>query len=253
MTTDNDRVGVIIVAAGASERMGFDKVYAGLLGKPMIAHTIAAFEQCPEVHEIVVVLSEENMQQTQVGGKLRTVCQGGARRQDSVKAGLQHITDSCQWVMVHDGDRPCVPQWLIRRGLEAVRATGAAIPALPVTDTIKRVASPPEVDIRGPHHGAGTPYVAPFVLETLQGNLRSVQTPQVFSYALLVEAHQAGLMGPTVTDDAALVEKRGHEVRVFPGSPDNIKITIPQDLERARQIFLDRAGRVGPYLWTRNL
>ncbi|MCH8238081.1 MAG: 2-C-methyl-D-erythritol 4-phosphate cytidylyltransferase, partial [Proteobacteria bacterium] len=200
-----------------------EKVIAPLLGKPMIAHAISAFEECPQVREIVLVLSPGNLEQGRslmaLGEwrKLAKVCPGGPRRQDSVKAGLQSLSH-CQWVMVHDGARPCVTQELLQRGLEQVLATGAAIPALPMNDTGKKV------DSEG------------IVLETLQREgLRAVQTPQVFSTELLRKAYQEDL--DEVTDDASLLEKLGHQVKVFRGSDENIKVTTPEDLIFAEAIL----------------
>jgi 2-C-methyl-D-erythritol 4-phosphate cytidylyltransferase len=203
-----------------------DKVFATLFGKPLIAHTVSVFEECPSVSEIVLVLSSGNLEQgrrlvTQEGWKkLKQVCLGGPRRQDSVKAGLQHLSP-CQWIMVHDGARPCITQELIKLGLEAVLATGAAIPAIAVSDTIKKV------------HPEGT------VQETLRREeLRAGQTPQVFRSDLLQEAYQGDLDG--VTDDASLVERLGHRVKTFPGSPENIKVTTQMDLRLAEAILRSR-------------
>ncbi|MDA0987782.1 MAG: 2-C-methyl-D-erythritol 4-phosphate cytidylyltransferase [Chloroflexi bacterium] len=230
---DNSRVGVIIVAAGASQRMmgrdmkPRDKIFEPLLGRPVISHTISVFEECPLVYEIVLVLGEHNLGKGRslaaVEGwkKLKHVCLGGQRRQDSVKAGLQHISQ-CEWVMVHDGARPCVTQEIIRLGLEKVLETGAAVPAIAVNDTMKKVSAD------------GT------VQETLQReSLRAVQTPQVFHYDLLQEAYRGDPDG--VTDDASLVERLGHSVKVFTGSAENIKITTQVDLYLAEAIFKSRA------------
>ncbi|MBF8268054.1 MAG: 2-C-methyl-D-erythritol 4-phosphate cytidylyltransferase [Dehalococcoidia bacterium] len=226
------RVGVIIVAAGASRRMTgedalpLDKVFAPLAGKPMIAHTISAFQEYPQVGEIVLVLSQDNLERGRSlvaqGGWRRPVevCLGGPRRQDSVKVGLQRLSP-CSWIMVHDGARPCVTQELLQRALEEASTTGAAIPALPVNDTIKRVQDS-------------------FVLETLpRETLRAVQTPQVFRSELLRRAYQGDL--DEVTDDASLVEKLGHRVKVFLGSYENIKVTTREDLVFAEAILRRRA------------
>jgi 2-C-methyl-D-erythritol 4-phosphate cytidylyltransferase len=232
--SDNSRVGVIIVAAGASQRMmgrdlkPQDKIFEPLLGRPVISHTISVFEECPLVYEIVLVLGQHNLEMGQALAagerwrKLKHVCLGGQRRQDSVKAGLQHISQ-CKWVMVHDGARPCVTQEIIRLGLEKVLETGAAVPAIAVNDTMKKVSADDTVQ------------------ETLQREgLRVVQTPQVFHYDLLQEAYQEDPDG--VTDDASLVERQGHSVKVFTGSTENIKITTQVDLHLAEAIFKSRAN-----------
>ena len=222
--------GVVIVAAGVSRRMdGVDKVFAPLLGKPVISHTIAAFEACPQVGEIVLALHRDNLErgrrlvEAEGWRKVRQVCPGGERRQDSVKVGLDSLSP-CLWVMVHDGARPCVTQDILGSGIGEAERTGAAIPAVPVNDTVKMV------DAEG------------VALRTMpRDELRAVQTPQVFRYDLLRKAYQGDM--DDVTDDASLVERLGHKVRVFPGSPDNIKITTRIDLLLAEAILRDRVAR----------
>ena len=222
------RVGVVIVSAGEGRRMeGVDKIVTTLFGKPLVAHAISAFEECPQVSEIVLVLAESNVEWgcqlvAQEGWqKVSHVCPGGARRQDSVKAGLKHLSP-CQWVVIHDGARPCVTPDIIQRGLEQVRHTGAAIAGVPAKDTIKRV-SPEGVVLDTPPRQM----------------LWAVQTPQVFRYDVLNQAHE-GDPGE-VTDDASLVERMGHPVKVFWGSYENIKVTTPEDLAIAETILRGRA------------
>ena len=224
-----ERAGVVIVAAGVSRRMGdVDKVFATLLGKPLIAHTVAAFEECPDVGEIVIVLHADNLGrgrwlvEAEGWTKVKGVCAGGERRQDSVKAGLDSLTP-CAWVMVHDGARPCVTPAVLQRGVQAAARSGSAIPVVPVTDTVKSVDSDGAV--------LGT---------TPRDTLRAVQTPQVFPYNLLLSAYEENL--DDVTDDASLLERLGHAVMVFDGSPENIKVTTPVDLLLAEAILRSRAG-----------
>jgi 2-C-methyl-D-erythritol 4-phosphate cytidylyltransferase len=146
---------------------------------------------------------------------------GGARRQDSVRAGLAAL-GPCTWVAVHDAARPFADHTLLLRTLEAARATGAAVAAVPVQDTIKRVR-----DGR--------------VVETLaRAELWAVQTPQVFRGALLARAHEAATA--EATDDAALVERLGVPVAVATGAYVNIKVTTPDDLVLARLLWQQRAG-----------
>ena len=217
MSSRRQSVGAIVAAAGRSLRMsGADKLFAIVGGSPLLAHTLLAFEVCRLVERIVLVLSSESLQRGQAlvrdcgFDKVATVCPGGKRRQDSVRLGLEALTP-CQWVVVHDGARPLVTAELIERGLEAARDTGAAIAAVPAADTIK------QVDPSG------------LVLRTLdRADLWAVQTPQVFRYDLLCEAHRQAQA--EVTDDAALIEGMGSRVKVFTGSPRNIKITTAQDL-----------------------
>ncbi|MFH1015911.1 MAG: 2-C-methyl-D-erythritol 4-phosphate cytidylyltransferase, partial [Chloroflexota bacterium] len=146
---------------------------------------------------------------------------GGERRQDSVAAGLK-LTGKCDWVVIHDGARPFVTIDLIERGLEAAKETGAAIAAVPVTDTIKE---------------AGEDSI---VRQTLpRQNLWAVQTPQVFRIDIITEAYRRAR--GDVTDDAMLVEQMGHKVKVFMGSYDNIKITTPEDLALA-EVLVKKYG-----------
>ena len=141
------RVGVVVVAAGASHRMdGVDKVFAPLAGAPLITHSLRAFQEATGIHSVALVLAEARVKlgkQIVAEAKLTKVSAitaGGARRQDSVASGLKSL-DRCDIVMVHDGARPLVDLGIISRALEAVTETGAASAAVPVTDTIKTAGS----------------------------------------------------------------------------------------------------------------
>ena len=211
------RVGVVIVAAGQSRRMeGIDKVFAPVLGRSLLAWTVEVYERSPVVDEIVIALDRRKIEKGRVLAqqegwrKVSQLCRGGMRRQDSVREALWRI-GKCDWVAIHDGARPCAEEGLLLAGLEAAQETGAAVPALPMTDTLKRADA----------HG--------LAVETLdRANLWTVQTPQIFRYAILWAAYQQS--STDVTDDAALVELMGHQVRLFPGSRGNIKVTVPEDL-----------------------
>lgn len=213
------QVGVVIVAAGSSTRMeGVDKTFAPLLGRPLIAHTIDRFEECPSITQIVLVLAAgaldtgRSLVRDRGYRKVSHICAGGKRRQDSVRAGLE-VLEPCQWVMVHDGARPGLDTALMLRGLDAAAGSpdGAAIAGVPVKDTIKVVDETGLI--------TGTP-----PRETLW----AAQTPQVFSYDLLCRAH-AQFAGDA-TDDAMMVEALGFQVKMFPGSYENLKVTTPEDL-----------------------
>jgi 2-C-methyl-D-erythritol 4-phosphate cytidylyltransferase len=230
MLPSQESVGAIIAAAGRSERMGGkDKLFAVVGGKPLLAHTLSAFQTCRGVDRVVVVLSPENMERgrelvAEAGfDKVATICQGGECRQDSVRNGLEELA-SCQWVVVHDGARPLVTAELIERGLAAAKETGAAIAALPMRDTVKEV-EPPGVIGR----------------TISRGQLWAAQTPQVFRYDILRDAHQRAQ--GEATDDAALVESLGCQVRVFDGSPWNIKVTTAADLAVVEALLAQ--GRAG--------
>ncbi len=210
-------VGVVIAAAGSSRRMqGADKLFIEVAGRPVLAHTVQRFHDSPVVGRICLVTradagAEWRDNVRELGWrKVVAVVSGGARRQDSVVAGLRAL-GPCQWVMVHDGARPCVTHEIILRGLEAARETGAAIAAVPAKDTIKTVAPDGVV--------TGTP-----PRETLW----QVQTPQVFRYDILLQAYAAA--HGDVTDDASLVEQAGHRVKVFMGAYTNVKVTTPEDV-----------------------
>jgi 2-C-methyl-D-erythritol 4-phosphate cytidylyltransferase len=224
-----DTTGVVVVAAGSSSRMGgVDKIFAPVLGAPLISHALDVLEAFPPVAEIVLVLDEGSLEQ---GGslvrerayrKVSRICAGGPRRQDSVRCGLESLTP-CDWVIVHDGARPCLDRRMLWRGLKAARKSGASAAGIPVKDTIK-VVSPQRLVVDTPS----------------RARLWAAQTPQVFCYDLLCEAHQH--RAQTVTDDAAMVESMGHPVRMFRGSYENLKVTTPEDLAVAEAFLRTRAG-----------
>jgi len=215
--TDQPKVGAIIAAAGESRRMGgIDKVFAPLGGRPALSYVLDAFEKCDAVSQIVVVVSENNVKRCRqlIAEKKYSepieVCTGGERRQDSVVAGLKELKN-CDWVVIHDGARPLVTRELIEDGLEAAKETGAAVAAVPVTDTIK-IADDDRI-----------------VLETpVRQNLWAIQTPQVFRADIISRAYQKAK--GEVTDDASLVEALGSKVKLYMGAYDNIKITTTNDL-----------------------
>jgi len=225
---DGEPIGVIIAAAGSSRRAGQDKLFASVLGRPLLAWTLEPFLQYQSLQRLVLVLRREAMEAGQAladsleGSVPIVTCLGGERRQDSVRAGLEHLED-CVWVVVHDGARPCLSPDLIERGLEAARRSGAAVPVVPVTDTIKEVGE------------------ANRITRTLnRALLWAAQTPQVFRRELLVQAHEA-FAEETVTDDAELVERLGLPVSVFPGDPTNLKVTTAGDLLVAEALLAARA------------
>ena len=202
---------------------GVDKTFAPLLGTPLVAHTLNRFESSPVVSEIVLVLAGESVgrgrQMIADGGyhKVSNVVAGGQRRQDSVRNGLLALTP-CDYVMVHDGARPVVDDSMLERAAAAAVEHGAAVAGVPVKDTIKRVG--PDLTI------ADTPD---------RSLLWQAQTPQVFRYGLLLEAHR--LCDGDFTDDSAMVEAIGHTVRMFEGSYENIKVTTAGDLVVAEALL----------------
>jgi 2-C-methyl-D-erythritol 4-phosphate cytidylyltransferase len=218
----------IIVAAGRSERMaGDDKLWAPIAGpdgraRPLLAYAVAAFETCPAIARIVLVVAEDKLPQARAlveehhFGKVGCVVAGGARRQDSVRAGLDAI-GACDYVIIHDGARPLVTPHLIEEALATARETGASCCAIAAPDTVKEVADG---------------YIARTVDRS---RLMLAQTPQAFRYDLLVDAHKRSTSD--ATDDAALVEALGVRVRIAPGSTRNIKVTTPEDLALVRWLI----------------
>jgi 2-C-methyl-D-erythritol 4-phosphate cytidylyltransferase len=228
----NETVGAVVVAAGGSSRMGgIDKIFSPLLGIPLLAHVLDIFEGFSPISQVALVLGEGSLDrgrdlvQERGYGKVAEVCAGGERRQDSVRNGLSALNalSPCQWVIIHDGARPCLDGAMLQRGLDAARESGAAVAGVPVKDTIKVVSSQGMV--------ADTPP---------RDALWAAQTPQVFRFSLLWDAHQRR-PGP-VTDDAAMVESLGYPVKMFLGSYENLKVTTPEDLDIAGMLLRRRIG-----------
>lgn len=211
------RVGAIIVAAGSSARMGgVDKIFHPILGLPLVGYSLRVLQDSPEVDDIVLVVAPRSIEAAQrlvddLGcTKVVAVCPGGDRRQDSVGNGLDQLP-GVEWVLVQDGARPCITQDMVRRSLETASITGAAVAAVPVKDTIK------VVDDDG-----GVVHTVP------RDSLRAIQSPQTFTADILRRAHKE--VDSSVTDDATLVELLGYQVRSYPGSYANIKVTTPEDI-----------------------
>jgi 2-C-methyl-D-erythritol 4-phosphate cytidylyltransferase len=217
-----ERAAVVIVAAGSSRRMGGrDKLWLPLAGRLTLARTIDIFASSPLISTIILVLNPERLADARLlcaqenWRKLGGIVPGGVRRQDSVRAGLDllaEIAPETRWVMIHDGARPLVTSEILEAGLKAAQEHQAAVAAVPVKDTIKQVRdgiieSTPE-----------------------RSQLWAVQTPQVFAFPLIHQAHQTEVTKDEVTDDAVLLERLGYRVAIFPGSYTNLKITTQEDL-----------------------
>lgn len=218
-------VTAIIVAAGEGRRFGFSKQFALLGGKPVLDRCLEMFEAHKKVEAIVLVLKDVSLKTEYLKRyrKIVAVAQGGKRRQDSVFSGFRQIDpEKAEIVLVHDGVRSLVSEDLIDRVIEAAREAGAAVPAIPVEDTIKLV----EGDE---------------VSRTLdREKLFRVQTPQAFSYGILKaaldKAKEENFYG---TDEASLAERIGKKVVVVQGDHKNIKITTPEDLKIAEAFLED--------------
>jgi 2-C-methyl-D-erythritol 4-phosphate cytidylyltransferase len=213
----------IIVAAGEGRRFGSAKQFAALKGRPLLDWTLDAFETHPEVGEIVLVLPDEKAGAGFIERhpKITAVVRGGRRRQDSVRRGFARVRAGAdKVVLVHDGVRPLVSREVISRVIREAGRRGAAVPVVPVEDTIKET-------VRGK------------VIRTVdRAHLYRVQTPQGFLYAVLEKAlRRASLEKSTATDEAALAERAGAEVRAVEGDPRNIKVTTPSDLKLAEALL----------------
>ena len=226
-------VGAIIVGAGRGERMGgVDKVFVPLGGRPLLTYSLDAFQDSPLIDRIALVLGSANIDSGRAlvaagrWGKVGAIILGGARRQDSVRAGVAAL-DGCELVAVHDAARPFLTADLIARGIAAARTHGAAIAAMPVKETIKRVSADGLI--------AHTPP---------RDELWAAQTPQIVGRDALARAFaQLDADGRTVTDEAAAIEAGGEPVAVFRGAYTNIKVTTPEDLLLATAILEAEAWR----------
>jgi 2-C-methyl-D-erythritol 4-phosphate cytidylyltransferase len=205
---------IVLVAAGTSTRMGFSKLWADLDGQPLLVRAIVAAEAAHPL-ELIVVVAAERVAETVDLAPRALVVAGGARRRDSVAAGLAAST--APWLAIHDAARALAPPALFQRGLEAAQATGAAVPVLPLKDTIKRIADSRVI---------ATPPRADHVI---------VQTPQIFRRDVLERA--LALFDDDVTDEATLVEQLGVSVAVFAGDERAFKVTTPLDFALARTLI----------------
>jgi 2-C-methyl-D-erythritol 4-phosphate cytidylyltransferase len=227
----------VVVAAGSGTRLpgSVEKQFAPLRGRPVVVRALEALAAAREVEAIVLVVPrgrEEFARAEMVIAhrvpRVAAVVAGGATRGASVRLGLAAVPASTDWVIVHDAARPLATAALVGRVLEGARETGAAVPAMPVADTLKRA-------------DGGV------VIDTLdRDGLWAVQTPQAFGQRTLLAAHaRAEKEGWETTDDAALVERAGGRVRIVEGERWNIKITEAGDLVVAEAI-LEARERAGP-------
>jgi len=223
-------VTAIIAAGGRGARMGGDrpKQLLSLGGATILQRSVAAFDRCDRVDEIVLVVPPElatdtSLASTPDGTPLRVV-PGGTRRQDSVARGFDASSSSSEILVVHDAARPLCPTELIVRTIEAAARHGASIAALPAQDTVKQRAAG---DDR-------------FVGRTLARQcIVLAQTPQAFRREVLAEAVRLGRRGVEATDEAVLAERAGYRVALVEGDPQNIKITTERDLSLARRLLGD--------------
>jgi 2-C-methyl-D-erythritol 4-phosphate cytidylyltransferase len=220
----------IIVAAGDSRRMGFDKLFATIAGRPVIAHTIHAFERAGCVGGIIVVAREDRLAEIkkivrdEKLKKAQSIIPGGKHRQDSVRAGLDHLDAATKYVAVHDAARPLITAEQIELVLEHCRIHAAASLAEPISDTLKY---------------ADAEF---FVIGSVDRHqLYAMQTPQIFERRLIEDAYRAVYAeNSSVTDEVSAVERLGRKVVLVPNKDLNFKITYPRDLALAEFVLKQR-------------
>ena len=217
----------IVLAAGQGKRMHskIQKQFIELDGMPVLCYSLRCFQESPLIQDIILVTGEESISyckeeivQKYGFTKVSAVIPGGKERYDSVYAGLCECRD-CEYVLIHDGARPFVTEEILKRGLQKVKETGACVIGMPSKDTVKLS------DEEG------------YVKETPNRKcVWTIQTPQIFSYSLIREAHDSIRQKDMskITDDAMVVEQEtGAKVALAEGSYQNIKITTPEDLDIA--------------------
>lgn len=219
---------VLVMAAGKSTRFGdphYKKPFASLDGRAVWLHAVERFMNRDDVCQTIVVIAPEDREEFQrkFGANLAfmdiDLCEGGAERSDSVRAGLAKVSDQATHVAVHDAARPCVRDKEIDAVFAAAVEHRAATLATPVAATLKRVDEQSQIVETVPREA-----------------LWAAQTPQVFERSLIERAHESAGDEP-VTDDAQLVERLGEKVAVVEGSPQNLKITTQDDLKLAEMIL----------------
>ena len=230
-------VSAIIVAAGSSRRMGFDKLFAPLAGKPVIWHSLHAFSETKEIDEIIVVAREdrvaefEKLVQDEKLAKVAKVIAGGVERHLSVWSGLQAVSSQgSEYVAIHDGARPLSTPSLIRKVIEAAKTHGAACCASPIPDTVKRASVEQMVEASIERTG-----------------LWAMQTPQVFASGLILQAYAALIArNEMATDEVSAVQKLGKRIFLLKNEDWNFKITYEHDLELAEHVLALRAKQTSP-------
>lgn len=229
---------VILLAGGQSSRMtGIDKIWAEVNGVPVINYTFdwvldKDFIERVNLSEVVIVARIEQQEKIRqvLGDRIDTMrsplfkfASPGLLRQDSVRSGLEMVSDQTQWVLIHDGARPLVSVGMALKVFSAAVKYGSAVPGIAISDTVKSIRWSDDTSI-------------PLVDTTLdRAQLRLIQTPQCFSYSTLVKAHK--LCEGNFTDDSAMVESLGDRVAVVEGAIDNIKITFPSDLDLVSEML----------------
>ena len=228
-------VSAIIVAAGRGTRMqgAQPKQYQLLAGIPILSRTLAAFDKCDPIKQIILVIPQVDFSFCQKNiiqhaGITRKIilAPGGERRQESVFNGLKAVDEACRIVVIHDGVRPFVQNEQLIGCIDGARKSGACILGVPAYETLKQVDT------------------SEHIIQTLKrDDVWLAQTPQAFRHELIRKAHdRAREEGYSATDDASLVERLGTPVKIIAGSRNNIKITVKEDLEMAGWL-LEKGGQ----------
>ncbi|MCL4472782.1 MAG: 2-C-methyl-D-erythritol 4-phosphate cytidylyltransferase [Actinobacteria bacterium] len=237
------RLGAVIAAGGVGSRMGTgeSKQLMMLSGRPVLAWSTAIFQNAPEVEEIVIVIDPADTRRCRAEvvepfglGKVGSIVPGGENRAASVLNGLKQLSSDIDTVLIHDGARPLFPTGLLSSGLRdlAIGDCDGVVFGLPLTDTVKEVGIGTRLITRTPD----------------RSRLWAAQTPQIFKRIKLEKAYR---VRPSVlaeaTDDSSLVERIGGWMKITPGSPENIKITTPEDIVVAEEILRRREikGHIG--------
>lgn len=222
------RSAAIIVAAGAGSRMGRPKQFLPLQGKAVAQWSLEMFLDVAEIEKVVLVMTAENLQKhgPQLSSERVECVEGGETRMDSVRRGFAKVPEEVDVVAVHDGARPLVTPAIIRACLEEAHESGAALPAVPVKDTLKKVTNK-QMWV------SSTPVRSAFW---------AAQTPQCYRREILEEALARFAEERDATDESQLVEKLGQKVKIVPSSYENFKITTPEDLTMAEALLEQRLG-----------
>ncbi|MBI5740418.1 MAG: 2-C-methyl-D-erythritol 4-phosphate cytidylyltransferase [Nitrospirae bacterium] len=223
----------VVPSAGLGKRFNasFKKTFADLEGIPLLIHTLKGLSSEELITEIVPVLGKDDVglgyQMVENFGleKIERIAPGGKERQDSIYNALNLLkengTSPDSIILIHDGVRPFIPEGLIKNLITEVQTSDGVIPGLPVKETLKEVSADGMI-----------------VSTVNREKLWSIQTPQAFTFGVIRKAYDAAYAeGHYATDDAALVERTGGRVKIIPGSPYNIKVTTPEDLEMVEWII----------------
>ncbi len=220
----------ILVAAGSSKRVGFDKLFSKIGDRSVLEHALAAFEAAESVSEIIVVCRDPKLVQDVINRadfrKVHAVVRGGERRQDSVQFGLNAVDQASEFVAVHDAARPLITSHEIERVFSVARKHAAAVLAAPITDTIKF---------------ADANQVVSGSID--RQNIFAMQTPQIFRRESLLDAYErVSRNSLTVTDEVSAIEHAGGSIVIVPAQDHNLKITFASDLPIAQFILEQRSS-----------